>query len=69
MRWQLKNERGKICLPHWDLNNGPLEPKASELPLSCPDPFVLDYCSETRFKFIPFIVQMFHLILDQFNSR
>ena len=32
MRSQLKKERGKFFLPHWDLNHGPPEPKVSELP-------------------------------------
>ena len=33
-----KNKRGNFFLPHQDLNNGPLEPKASVLPMSYTDP-------------------------------
>ena len=36
MRSQLKTERG-FFLPHQDLNQGPLEPKASVLPMSYTD--------------------------------
>ena len=34
MRSQLKNERGKLFFPRRDLNHGPLELKASVLPMS-----------------------------------
>ena len=37
MRSQLKNERENSFLPHRDLNHGPLEPKASVLPMSYTD--------------------------------
>ena len=33
MRSQLKKERGIFFLPHWYLNHGPLEAKASGLPM------------------------------------
>ena len=39
MRPQLKNERGIFFLPHWDLNQGLLQPKASGLPMSYTYPF------------------------------
>ena len=38
MRSKLKNERGIFFLPHLDLNHGPLEPRASVLPMSYSDP-------------------------------
>ena len=40
MRLQLKYERGNFFLSHWDLNHGPLELKASELPMSKADPMI-----------------------------
>ena len=39
MRSQLKNITGNFFLVHWDLNYGPLKPKASVLPMSYADPF------------------------------
>ena len=41
MRSQFKNERGKLFLPHWDLNHGPLKSKASVLPMSYTEGFSL----------------------------
>ena len=37
MRSQLKSERGIFFLPHQDLNQGPMQPKASVLPMSYTD--------------------------------
>ena len=41
MRSQLKIKRGKILLPDRDLNHGPFKLKASVLPMSYADPFIL----------------------------
>ena len=70
MRSQLKNEGGKS----WDLNHGPLEQKASVLPLSNTDPwnnfYRIAYCNIKPAKHLDLSLLIVHTnALHDLNNK
>ena len=57
MKNHISNTKEEKVLPHWDLNHGPLEPKASVLPMSYADPkyIILSWLSGRASDIIPIV--------------